>query len=144
MLHTFITNQLYVKHHCLWRISNMALALKYRSSGSLSIKQIFSVSIKKINSISIFKAEWHSAFLMSLYWEHLVITRSSVYCSLRAQTWQILCYGRPFVMSSFYSYWCHTSSHLCHCTSVFLSITLFKYCLASGENLNCLYVLNLF
>ncbi len=71
----------------------MALTLIYASSGSLNIKHIFSVLLKKIKSISIFKAEWHSAFLMSLYWEHLVITCSSVSGSLRALKWQILyCY----------------------------------------------------
>ncbi len=56
----------------------MALALKYASSGSLSTKHIFSMSLKNIKSISIFKAKWDSACLMSLYWEHLVITRSLV------------------------------------------------------------------
>ncbi len=33
----------------------------------------------------------HSIFPMSLYWEHLVLTLSSVSGSLRSQNWQFLC-----------------------------------------------------
>ncbi len=73
--------------------SSMDLALEYASSGSLIIKHIFAVSLKNIKSDSIFSTEWHSAFLMSVYWEHHVIKCSPVSGSLRTIKWQSLCSG---------------------------------------------------
>ncbi len=81
---------------------------------------------------------------MSLYWEHIVITCSSVSGSLRAQKWQILCSGVKagllrwpvFIVIGATPVLIFAIALLC-----FWGITIFRYCSAWGENLKCLYVL---